>query len=51
MAAEMSRKLGLKRLFLHAESLAFSWPDESEREQFQAPLEPSLKQLLEKLRS
>jgi 23S rRNA pseudouridine955/2504/2580 synthase len=48
---EMTRELGLKRLFLHAEAVSFNWPDESERQRFQAPLEPSLEQLLEKLRS
>jgi 23S rRNA pseudouridine955/2504/2580 synthase len=51
VSIEMGRDLGLKRLFLHAESLAFSWPDESERQRFQAPLEPYLEQLLQKLRS
>ncbi len=51
MAAEMAKEMGLKRLFLHAESVAFCWPEEDERQRFQAPLELSLEQLLQQLRS
>ena len=43
------RKLGLKRLFLHAASLRFPWPDRKEPYAFNAPLSPELQQLLEKL--
>ncbi len=49
-STEMSRELGLKRLFLHAESVAFSWPEEDGEMHFQAPLEPALVKLLQKLR-
>ncbi len=51
MAAEMAKELCLKRLFLHAESVSFCWPEEDERQRFQAPLEASLEQLLQQLRS
>lgn len=43
------RKLGLKRLFLHAASLHFPWPECEEPYRFEAPLPPELEQLLEKL--
>ena len=43
------RKLGLKRLFLHAASLRFPWPDRDEPYRFVAPLPPELEQLLERL--
>ena len=43
------RKLGLKRLFLHAASLRFPWPDRKEPYAFDAPLAPELQQLLERL--
>ncbi len=44
------RELGLRRLFLHAESLVIHWPDAGEGTQrFEAPLEPELQQLLERL--
>lgn len=44
------RELGLRRLFLHAESLIIHWPDAEEGGQrFEAPLEPGLRQLLERL--
>jgi 23S rRNA pseudouridine955/2504/2580 synthase len=44
------RGLGLKRLFLHAESIGIRWPDEQGELRIEAPLEDSLKQLLDKLR-
>ncbi len=44
------RKLGLKRLFLHAESLRFQWPDEKQAQCIKAPLESSLEKLLKQLR-
>jgi len=44
------RELGLKRLFLHAESLRFKWPDEKQEQCIKAPLESSLETLLKKLR-
>jgi 23S rRNA pseudouridine955/2504/2580 synthase len=40
---------GLKRLFLHAESLTFTLPETGKPITIRAPLEPSLMQLLEKL--
>jgi len=45
------RQLGLKRLFLHAESLRFQWPDEKQEQCIKAPLESSLEKLLKQLRS
>jgi 23S rRNA pseudouridine955/2504/2580 synthase len=44
-------KLGLKRLFLHAHSLAFIHPNTEERVTYKAPLEPSLVDVLKRLRS
>ncbi len=49
-ANKQFRKLGLKRLFLHAESLRFQWPDEKQQQCIKAPLEPSLDKLLKQLR-
>jgi 23S rRNA pseudouridine955/2504/2580 synthase len=43
------RKRGLKRLFLHAASLRFPWPDQAEPHAFEAPLSPELQQVLDKL--
>ena len=43
------RKQGLKRLFLHAASLRFPWPDRERPYRFEAPLSPELEQLLERL--
>lgn len=42
------RERGLKRLFLHARSLAFRWPS-GERFQIEAPLPEELESLLERL--
>ncbi len=44
------RESGLKRLFLHAESLRFRWPDEKQDQHFKAPLEPALNSLLSALK-
>ncbi len=41
--------MGLKRLFLHAASLSFSWPGRDEPYRFEAPLPPELENLLERL--
>ncbi|MEJ1364035.1 MAG: 23S rRNA pseudouridine(955/2504/2580) synthase RluC [Candidatus Sedimenticola sp. (ex Thyasira tokunagai)] len=49
-ANKAMRKRGLKRLFLHAESLRFSWPEERGEMQFKAPLEPALVKLLSDLK-
>lgn len=49
-ANKAMRNLGLKRLFLHAESIRFRWPDEKQDQVFQAPLEPSLINLLSSMR-
>lgn len=44
------RERGLRRLFLHAEALTIHWPEAEEGVQrFEAPLEPELRQLLERL--
>ncbi|WP_299071596.1 23S rRNA pseudouridine(955/2504/2580) synthase RluC [uncultured Paraglaciecola sp.] len=45
------QKLGLKRLFLHAHSLAFIHPNTDERVSYKAPLEPILVSVLKRLRS
>ena len=44
------RELGLRRLFLHAHSLAFSWPGERGRISVRAPLGPELLSVLDRLR-
>jgi 23S rRNA pseudouridine955/2504/2580 synthase len=43
-------RLGLKRMFLHAHSLSFSWPDGGEQS-FSAPLPQELRSLLDQLQS
>jgi len=43
------KKLGLKRLFLHAASIEFTHPLTEQRLKIEAPLEPSLEKLLKKL--
>jgi 23S rRNA pseudouridine955/2504/2580 synthase len=43
------RKQGLKRMFLHAKSVAFELPEPHQVIKVTAPLEPSLKQLLDNL--
>lgn len=47
---EDMRKLGLKRLFLHAASIEFTHPSTDERIKIEAPLEHSLQNLLTKLK-
>jgi 23S rRNA pseudouridine955/2504/2580 synthase len=44
------RKIGLKRLFLHAASIEFIHPLSNERMKIEAPLEPSLLNALKKLK-
>jgi 23S rRNA pseudouridine955/2504/2580 synthase len=44
------RKLGLKRLFLHAASIEFTHPNTGEKMKVEAPLEHSLQNLLTKLK-
>jgi 23S rRNA pseudouridine955/2504/2580 synthase len=44
------KALGLKRLFLHAESLRFQWPGEKRQFQVKAPLPDELEAVLNKLR-
>ena len=44
------KNMGLKRLFLHAESLRFRWPDENQDLFVTAPLEPALEGFLQLLR-
>lgn len=48
---ERTQKLGLKRLFLHAHSLAFIHPNTEKRVSYKAQLEPSLVNVLKRLRS
>ncbi|HID46401.1 MAG TPA: 23S rRNA pseudouridine(955/2504/2580) synthase RluC [Chromatiaceae bacterium] len=43
------RKLGLKRLFLHAASLTFPWPGREQGYAFEAPLPQELQDLLDRL--
>ena len=43
------KKMGLKRLFLHAASIEFTHPGTDERMKVEAPLEPSLQNFLKKL--
>jgi len=45
------KEQGLKRLFLHAETLRFRWPDEKQDQLFRAPLEPTLDELLARIRT
>ena len=50
--AEFNRRMkefGLKRLFLHSQSLAFDWPDSGEHFAVNAPLPPELAQVVEAL--
>lgn len=49
-ANRAARRRGLKRLFLHAESLRFRWPGEEQDLYIEAPLEAPLRQLLRQLR-
>jgi len=43
------RELGLKRLFLHAQSVAFVFPDSGREVHVTAPLSPDLRHVLDKL--
>lgn len=45
------RGLGLKRLFLHARFLAFPHPRDGGRVEVEAPLDPALEQVLQRLRT
>ncbi|VAX09760.1 Ribosomal large subunit pseudouridine synthase C [hydrothermal vent metagenome] len=45
------RDLGLRRLFLHAESLRFRWPDEQQEQYLKAPIATELQMVLTKLKS
>lgn len=47
---QLSRQLGLKRLFLHAEKLSFEWGESAGRLRLQAPLEQPLLNILSQLR-
>ncbi|MGD2118717.1 MAG: 23S rRNA pseudouridine(955/2504/2580) synthase RluC [Chromatiales bacterium] len=49
-ANRLYRERGLRRLFLHAVSLAFKTPDNGEEMRFSAPLDDELEQVLNKLR-
>ncbi len=44
------RALGLRRMFLHASSIAFRWPDTGEAFRAEAALPPDLQAVLERLR-
>ncbi len=41
--------LGLRRMFLHAHSCAFTWPESGVEQSFNAPLPPELRQVLDRL--
>jgi 23S rRNA pseudouridine955/2504/2580 synthase len=43
------RGLGLTRMFLHAHSCAFVWPESGEEQSFNAPLPADLRQILDRL--
>ncbi|MGB8326457.1 MAG: RluA family pseudouridine synthase [Steroidobacteraceae bacterium] len=43
------RELGLRRMFLHAHSVSFTWPDSGRTQSFNAPLPPDLAAILERL--
>jgi 23S rRNA pseudouridine955/2504/2580 synthase len=43
------RKIGLKRLFLHAHKLAFTWPDTGKKFTIHAPLPPELQAVIDTL--
>jgi 23S rRNA pseudouridine955/2504/2580 synthase len=43
------RELGLNRMFLHAHSFAFIWPDSAEEQSFNAPLPADLRLTLDRL--
>jgi 23S rRNA pseudouridine955/2504/2580 synthase len=45
------RELGLTRMFLHAHSCAFTWPDAGNEQSFNAPLPPALRAALDQLGS
>ncbi|MCW8943664.1 MAG: 23S rRNA pseudouridine(955/2504/2580) synthase RluC [Sedimenticola sp.] len=49
-ANKQIKGLGLKRLFLHAETLRFRWPDEKQDQYFKAPVEPALNKVLSALK-
>ena len=49
LANREMRGKGLRRLFLHAHSLTFQWPGESDRIFVRAPLDPVLKKFLNSL--
>ena len=48
-ANRAARRLGLKRLFLHAASLSFRWPGEDRSLVFEADLDPDLQYYLDGL--
>ena len=43
------RELGLRRMFLHAHSCGFTWPESGMEQRFNAPLPPELRQILDRL--
>jgi 23S rRNA pseudouridine955/2504/2580 synthase len=45
------RQLGLKRLFLHAQSVSFTWPGSEQEQTFSAPLPGELTEVLARLGS
>lgn len=48
-ANEQLRALGLHRMFLHAHSCAFTWPETGVEQSFNAPLPAELRQVLDRL--
>jgi 23S rRNA pseudouridine955/2504/2580 synthase len=43
------RALGLQRMFLHAHSCGFTWPESGVEQSFNAPLPPELRQVVDRL--
>ena len=48
-ATARMRELGLRRMFLHAHSLAFTWPDTGSKCRIVAPLPADLRAVVERL--
>ena len=49
VANTQMRELGLRRMFLHAHSCGFTWPESGVEQSFNAPLPADLRQLLDRL--
>ena len=49
VANQTFRQYGLKRMFLHAQQLSFKWPETNQKMIIDAPLDPSLQNVLNQL--